>query len=60
MASETIIQKGWTAFVKDDKCFGYQEFTREGKYYGVLTLINKPTEAQLLTELKRLKISLPQ
>jgi len=59
MASETIIPTGWVAFVKDDKCFGYQEFTREGKYYGVLTLINKPTEAKLLTELKRLKIELP-
>lgn len=60
MATETIIPVSWTAFVKGDKCLGYQEFTKEGKYYGVLTLINKPTEAQLLTELKRLKISLPE
>lgn len=60
MATETIIPVSWTAFVKDDKCLGYHEFTREGKYYGVLTLINKPTEAELKAELKRLKISLPK
>lgn len=59
MATETIIPIGWVAFVKDDKCLGYQEFKAGGKYSGTLTLIDKPTEAQLKTELKRLKISLP-
>ena len=59
MATETIIPKGWVAFVQDDKCIGYQEFPAGGKYYGTLTLIDKPTEAQLKAELKRLKISLP-
>ena len=60
MATETIIPTGWVAFVKDDKCLGYKEFKTGGKYWGVLTLINKPTEAQLKAELKRLKISLPK
>jgi len=59
MATETIIPSGWVAFVKDNKCLGYQEFKSGGKYNGSLTLIDKPTESQLKTELKRLKISLP-
>jgi hypothetical protein len=59
MATETIIPTGWVAFVLDDKCLGYQEFKTGGKYFGNLTLIDKPTEAQLKTELKRLKIELP-
>jgi hypothetical protein len=59
MATETIIPTGWVAFVKDKECLGYQEFKAGGKYAGTLTLIDKPTEAQLKTELKRLKISLP-
>lgn len=61
MATEPIIiQKSWTAFVKNDKCLGYQQFKNGGKYFGTLTLISKPTEAELKAELKRLKISLPQ
>ena len=60
MATETInIPKGWTAFVKDKEALGYKEFTSGGKYRGKLTLITKPTEAELLAELARLKISLP-
>lgn len=61
MATEpTSIATGWVAFVKDGKsCLGYREFTAVGKYWGTLTLINKPTEAELLAELTRLKISLP-
>jgi hypothetical protein len=60
MATEIIIPIGWTAFVKGSKsCIGYKEFPFGGKYAGTLTLINKPTEAELLAELKRLKISLP-
>ena len=59
MATETIIPTGWVAFVLDKECLGYQEFPKGGKYVGTLTLIDKPTEAQLKTELKRLKISLP-
>jgi hypothetical protein len=56
----TKIAKGWTAFVKDGKsCLGYREFPTGGKYFGKLTLITKPTEAELLAELTRLKISLP-
>ncbi len=54
-----IIPISWTAFVKDKSCLGFQEFTNEGKYLGTLTLITKPTEAELKAELKRLKISLP-
>lgn len=61
MATEPIdIPQSWTAFVKDKKCLGYQEFKRGGKYFGTLTLISKPTEDELKAELKRLKISLPK
>lgn len=61
MAIKTInVPVGWNAFVKDSKCLGYSEFIKTGKYYGVLTIITKPTEAELLAELTRLKISLPQ
>ena len=61
MATEPItIATGWNAFVKDKTCLGYREFPKGGKYWGTLTLITKPTEAELKAELKRLKISLPQ
>ncbi len=54
------INKGWVAFVKDGKsCLGYRHFPVGGKYWGTLTLITKPTEAELKAELTRLKISLP-
>lgn len=56
----TKISIGWTAFVKDDKCFGYQQFKKGGQYYGTLTLISKPTEAELKAELTRLNINLPK
>jgi hypothetical protein len=60
MATEPInIAKGWNAFVKDKTCLGLKDFPAGGKYWGTLTLINKPTEAELKAELKRLKISLP-
>lgn len=59
MATEITIPKGWTAFVKDTKALGYKEFVGGGKYFGTLTLITKPTEAELKSELARLKISLP-
>jgi hypothetical protein len=60
MATEPVeIPVSWTAFVKDKVCLGYQEFPQGGKYWGKLTLINKPTEAELKAELTRLKISLP-
>ena len=61
MTTEPItIPVSWTAFVKDKSCLGYREFINEGKYFGTLTLINKPTEAELKAELTRLKISLPK
>ena len=59
MATEITIPKGWTAFVKDTKALGYKEFVGGGKYVGTLTLITKPTEAELKAELTRLKIALP-
>jgi hypothetical protein len=60
MATEPIaIPNGWTAFVNDTKCFGYREFKKGGKYFGKLTLITKPTEAELKAELVKLNISLP-
>lgn len=61
MATEpTNIAKGWNAFVNDKTCIGYREFPTGGKYFGKLTLIAKPTEAELKAELTRLKITLPQ
>jgi hypothetical protein len=54
-----VITAGWNAFVKDAKCIGYSEFKKDGKYFGTLTLINKPTEAELKAELAALNISLP-
>lgn len=59
MATEITIPKGWTAFVKDTKALGYKEFVNGGKYVGKLTLISKPTEAELKAELTKLKITLP-
>ena len=59
MATEITIPVSWTAFVNDKSCLGFQEFPKGGKYWGTLTLITKPTEAELKAELKRLKISLP-
>ena len=60
MATETIIPTGWVAFVLNKKCLGYQNFPAGGKYAGTLTLITKPTEAELKAELTRLKISFPK
>lgn len=58
--TDKVIPNGWTAFIKEDKVIGYQEFKKGGKYAGTLTLITKPTEAELKAELARLNISLPQ
>jgi hypothetical protein len=62
MATEPItIEIGWNAFIQGGKhCTGFREFKKAGKYFGTLTLINKPTEAELKAELERLKISLPK
>lgn len=61
MANEPIIIPiSWTAFVKDKSCLGYSEFKQGGKYFGTLTLISKPTEAELKAKLAELNISLPQ
>jgi hypothetical protein len=62
MAIEPInIEVGWNAFVKDGKtCVGIREFPKGGKYWGTLTLVNKPTEDELKAELTKLKIALPQ
>jgi len=62
MTTEPItIQIGWNAFIQEGKhCVGLQEFKKTGKYFGTLTLINKPTEEELKAELTRLKISLPK
>lgn len=60
MATEPIkITTGWNAFVKDKTCLGLKEFPTGGRYWGTLTLVTKPTEAELKAELARLKISLP-
>lgn len=58
MAIEPVeIPVSWTAFVKDKSCLGYSEFLNGGKYVGVLTLISKPTEAELKAELEKLGIT---
>jgi hypothetical protein len=53
------LPKGWVAFVQDNIAEPIVELKKDGKYYGQLTVISKPTEAELKAELKRLKISLP-
>lgn len=60
MRTEKEIPKGWTAFVKDTVCLGYSEFKNGGKAVTNLTLISKPTEAELKAELTTLKITLPK
>jgi hypothetical protein len=50
---------GWIAFVSKTTANRIVELTKVGKYYGQLTVISKPTEAELKAELERLKISLP-
>lgn len=61
MATEPItIPNGWTAFVKDKACVGFREFPTGGKYFGTLTLVTKPTEAELKVELATLKVTLPK
>lgn len=49
----------WAALVSDKKCTVIGEFPYGWKYFGKLTVIKKPTEAELKAELTRLKISLP-
>ena len=53
------LPKGWVAFVQDNIDEPIVELKKDGKYYGQLTVISKPTEAELKAELTRLKISLP-
>ena len=55
------IPVGWTAFcdVANKKAYGYREFKKVSTANTALTLITKPTEAELKAELARLKISLP-
>jgi hypothetical protein len=53
------LPKGWVAFVQDNTAKLVAELSKDGKYYGQLTIISKPTEAELLSELTRLNISLP-
>jgi hypothetical protein len=50
---EVVIPKGWTAFINDKRCVGYQEFKEGGKAKTKLTLITKPTKAELLAELSK-------
>ena len=50
---EITIPKGWTAFVDDKRCIGYQEFKDGGKAKTKLSLITKPTKAELLAELSK-------
>jgi hypothetical protein len=51
---------GWIAFVNKKTAQLIVEVTNEGKYYGKLIVISKPTETELKAELTRLKITLPQ
>lgn len=65
MATPTLIKLpipiGWTAFcnVAEKKVLGYQEFTKVAEANTALTLVTKPTEVELKTELARLKYTLP-
>jgi len=53
MNEEIIIPIGWSAFIKDKKYYGTQEFKKGGKYYGSLDVVSKPTEEELKAELKK-------
>ena len=57
---DIVIEKGWSAFVKDSECFGIKEFKSGGKAYTLLDIITKPTQAELKAELKVRKIELPK
>jgi hypothetical protein len=54
------LPKGWVAFVQGKDAKLLVELKKDGKYYGQLTLVTKPTEAELKAELTKLKISLPK
>lgn len=54
------LYKGWVAFVQGTKAQLISELKKDGKYYGQLTLVTKPTETELKDELTRLKITLPE
>lgn len=58
---ETTIPVGWTAFcdVANKRVLGFQEFSKESKARTSLTLVTKPSEAELKAEIKRLKYTLP-
>lgn len=58
---DLTIPVGWTAFcnVAEKKVLGYREFKNAGKAKTALTLVTKPTEAELKAELKALKYTLP-
>lgn len=59
---ETKIDKGqWAAFVHPTtkRVIGMTEFKLGGKANTSLTVVMKPTEAELKAELKRLKYTLP-
>jgi hypothetical protein len=58
---DLTIPVGWTAFcnVAEKKVLGYREFKNAGKAKTALTLVTKPSEAGLKTELARLKYTLP-
>lgn len=58
-APKTLL-KGWVAFVQGTKAQLISELKKDGKYYGQLTLVTKPTETELKDELTRLKITLPE
>lgn len=55
-----ILPKGWIAFVNDKSAQLIVELTKDGKYYGKMTVVFKPTKEELNAELERLKISLPK
>lgn len=53
------IEKGWTAFYDLDtkKVFGITEFKNGGKAKTALSLITKPTKAEVLEEIATLGLS---
>ena len=64
MATKLIdltIPTGWTAFcnASESKVLGLREFKFGGKAKTALTLITKPTEAELKAELAYLNYTLP-
>lgn len=54
------LPQGWIAFAKHPDVELIVELKKDGKYYGQLDVISKPTKDELLSKLAELKYNLPK